>query len=95
MSSSRCPHALPAAGEDYFTHAYPPAYKGDVQCRGIDFNDNVGTELLAVGKKYDGQCAVDPCSRTKEMVNPVLSAYVPSIWLRNSPSHLIATVSAV
>ena len=23
-----------SAGEDYFTHAFPPAYKGAVQCRG-------------------------------------------------------------
>ena len=29
-------------GEDYFSHQFPPAYKGATACRGIDFNDNVG-----------------------------------------------------
>ena len=36
-------------GEDYFTHEFPPAYKGATACRGIDFNDNVGENLTAVG----------------------------------------------
>lgn len=36
-------------GEDYFTHEFPPAYKGATACRGIDFNDNAGENLQAVG----------------------------------------------
>lgn len=40
-------------GEDYFSHEFPPAYKGATACRGIDFNDNVGecsVELRAYAK---------------------------------------------
>lgn len=32
-------------GEEYFTHVFPPMYKKDVKCRGVDFSNNSGTEL--------------------------------------------------
>lgn len=42
-------------GEDYFTHVYPPAYKGPAKCRGIDFNNCSGARVASVGHGADGK----------------------------------------
>jgi arylsulfatase A-like enzyme len=41
-------------GEGYWQHEFPPAYKGAVKCRGVDLNNNSGTEIRSVGNQYSG-----------------------------------------
>ena len=59
-------------GEDYFTHAFPPAYKGKVQCRGVDFNDNVGDMLRPEPTKYNGVYSLDVF---KQRIHKIISEH--------------------
>jgi hypothetical protein len=60
-------------GEDYFSHAFPPAYKGEVPCRGVDFNDNVGQTLTPEPTKYKGMYSLDVF---KSKIDSIISSHV-------------------
>jgi arylsulfatase B/arylsulfatase I/J len=48
-------------GEEYFSHVFPPEYKGKVKCRGVDFSNNSGTDMrpFAKGSAVDGIYSMD------------------------------------
>ena len=84
-----------ARGEGYWEHEFPPAYKGATKCRGIDLNNNSGTNVRSVGNAFAGVYSSDLFVREAGRMIAAHPSGVPfymyaaceCVWARTNERH--------